>query len=205
MAKKKKLLSPRGYLSWTQISLWLRSPEQYKRRYFYGEEEVRTDRMDFGSQVSRVLETGEECDDELVNMLAMLLPKYEIPECEIQVPFMTPDGEVVLLGKMDTYRKDPLAFREYKTGTTKWSQKMAQGHKQLDHYAAILWLLEKKIPQIHLDWAKTHIEEDGSVTLAGDIQSFEVIKTIKDILQYLAIAGRVAREIDEAYRKELDI
>ena len=202
--KKKKLINPRGYLSWTQISLWLRSPELYKRHYFYGEDEYKNERMDFGSKVSTALETGEESDDVLVNMLITLLPKYSVPECEIQVPFMTPYGEVVLLGKMDTYRPEPVAFREYKTGTTKWTQKMAEGHKQLDHYTAILWLLSKKIPQCHLDWAETKVE-DGVVTLAGPIKSFEVKKTVKSILQYLAIAGRVAKEIDEAYRKELGI
>lgn len=203
--KKKKLISPRGYLSWTQISLWLRSPELYKKHYFYGEDEYKNERMDFGSKVSTALETGEESDDDLVNMLVALLPKYDKPECEIKVPFTTPHGEVVLLGKMDTYRDVPLAFREYKTGTTKWTQKMAEGHKQLVHYATILWLLYKQIPGCHLDWAQTKIEEDGSVGLTGQIKSFEVKITMKDILQYLATVGRVAKEIDEAYRKELGI
>lgn len=202
--KKKKLINPRGYLSWTQVSMWLRDPELYKRRYFYGEEEHKNERMDFGSKVSSALETGEESDDELVNMLITLLPKYSVPECEIQVPFQSPYGEVILLGKMDTYRPEPVAFREYKTGTTKWSQKMAEGHKQLDHYAAILWLLSKKVPECHLDWAETKVE-DGVVTLAGPIKSFKVTKTTTDIVKYLAIVGKVAKEIDEAYRKELGI
>lgn len=160
--------------------------------------------MDFGSKVSRALETGEECEDELVNMLVKLLPKYSVPECEIQVPFKTPHGVVMLLGKMDTYRPDPVAFREVKTGTTQWSQKMAEGHKQLDHYAAILWLLSKKIPECHLDWAETKVE-DGVVTLAGPIKSFKVVKTTTDIVKYLAIVSKVAKEIDEAYRRELGI
>lgn len=200
---KKRLLSPRGYLSHTQIDLWMRRPELYIERYVHGGAEQRSARMDFGSKAALALENGEETDDELLNMLVTVLPKYDLPEEEIRAILDTPAGSVELLGKPDTLRSTDWAFREYKTGVAKWTQGRADKHRQLDHYASILWLNHKKLPaSIHLDWAET-IDDDGRIALTGKVATFEVKKTVADVLKYLALAGKVAREIDEAYRKEL--
>jgi hypothetical protein len=199
----KKLLNPRGYLSWTQIDLWMRSPERYVRNYMYGEETRSTNRQDFGSKVATAQENGDETDDELINMLVMLLPRYPKKEHEIRVPFKTKDGTVELLGKLDQFHDKTLAFRDTKTGVNKWTQAKAEKLKQLDHYAALIYLKHKKLPpQIHLDWAET-VDDDGTVTLTGKVESFEVKKTLADTLAYLGLVARVAREIDARYRAEL--
>lgn len=199
----KKLLSPRGYLSWTQINLWQRSPDLYVERYIYGDKEEKNVRMDFGSKTALALENGEETDDEILNALVNLLPKYPKPEHEIRTPFKTNDGTVDLLGKIDSFDPATLRFREYKTGTTIWTPGKAQKHRQLDHYAALIWLEHKKLPPtIHLDWAQTEIWNDR-VVLTGQVRTFEVKKTLADVLKYLAETAKVAREIDAVYRAEM--
>lgn len=198
----KKLLNPRGYLSWTQIDLWMRNPNLYIRRYVYGEAEFKNERMDFGSKVAHALETGEPTDDETINTLVALLPGGGIAEHEIRATLKTKVGEVELLGKLDRFYPEDKSFRETKTGTTKWTQARADGHKQLDHYSALIWLAYSVVPKIHLDWAPTSYDM-GLVELTGDIQTFEVKKTLTNVFEYLALAGKVAREIDIAYRAEL--
>ena len=199
----KRLLLPRGYLSPSQIDLWLRDPDRYVRQYMFGGEEVKNARMDFGSKVALAEENGEETDDELVNMLVAILPKYPLREHTIRAPFKTKDGVVELLGKMDKFDDVLVALRDTKTGTAKWTQGRADKHGQLRFYGAVVWLKHKKIPTIHLDWAETKVEEDGSISLTGKISTFEVKLTLADILEYLAVVARVAREIDARYREEM--
>ena len=200
----KKLLNPRGYLSWTQVDMWERSPERYIRQYIHGAAEFKNNRMDFGSKVALAEETGEETDDETINALVALLPKLPKREHTIRATLKTPHGEVDLLGKFDKFDDVALAIRDTKTGTTKWTQTMANKHRQLRHYAALVYLFHGRLPsEMWIDWAQTE-EVDGEIRLTGLIKSFRVVLQLRDVLEYLADVSRVAREIDEAYRREID-
>lgn len=183
--------------------MWLRNPEKYARRYFYGEKDSKSQYMALGSRVADALD-GEKTEDDILQMLCSLIPRYENPEYEIKVIFKTEDGEVDLLGKIDSFNPSPLKFLEYKTGRVPWTQRRAEGHKQLDHYAAMIWLQKKRIPEISLIWAQTDFKESGELDLTGKIKTFKVKKTLGDILEYLALVSRVAHEIEEAYNKELN-
>lgn len=200
----KKLLNPRGYLSWTQVDMWERSPERYIRQYVHGAAGFENSGMTFGKEVSQALENGAESDDTLMEALVAILPRYQLPEHEIRAILKTPYGNVELLGKLDTFGRDPIRFREYKTGRVPWTQAKANKHRQLLHYAALVYLLHGKLPtEVWLDWAETE-EVDGEVRLTGKILSFHVKIDLRDVLEYLADVCRVAREIDEMYRKEID-
>lgn len=198
----KKLLNPRGYLSWTQIDMWLRNPETYIKRYIHDGAGFENSGMRFGKTASEALEGGETTDGAMEALVA-LLPHYSKREHEIRATLKTPKGEVVLLGKLDTYDPKAPRFREYKTGRVKWTQARADRHKQIPHYGALIYLDAGCLPtEAWLDWAET-VEEDGEVRLTGTIQSFKVKLTTQGVLEYLALASRVAQEIDVAYRNEL--
>lgn len=204
----KKLLNPRGYLSWTQVDLWMKSQDAYKRRYFYGEDAPENAAMAFGKRTAEALETGAASGDDLIDAVATLLTRYQRSEHEIRATLKTPAGDVVLLGVLDTFDPKAPRFREYKTGRVKWTQSRARRHKQLLHYASLVYLFHGKLPtEVWLDWAETEMGEleDGSigVRFTGNLQSFKVEVGLKDVLEYLALAGRVAREVDEAYRAEI--
>lgn len=199
-----KLLNPRGYLSPTQVDMWLKSPERYVRQYIHGAAGVRNTGTDFGSKVATAEETGEESDDETINALVALLPTYPSREHTIRVPFETARGWVDLLGKMDKFDPGPLRIRDTKTGVTTWTQAKAAKLIQLRHYAAIVYLEHGRVPSaVHLDWAQTKREEDGSTSLTGRIETFDVTKSLADVLEYLGLVSRVAWEIDARYRDEL--
>lgn len=199
----KKLLLPRGYLSWTQVDMWLRSPERYARRYFENEDGYENEAMAYGKRTSEALEKGGETGDDIMDAVVALLPKYDVAEHQIEAPWETPKGIFTLLGKLDTFGTEPPRFREYKTGIVPWTRRKAEKHRQLHHYAALIWLFHKKLPSdAWLDWAQTERTPEG-IQFTGKIESFRVEIGTKEVLEYLALAGRVAQEIDEAYRSYL--
>jgi len=200
----KKLLNPRGYLSWTQVDMFMRSPERYIRQYVHGAAGFENSGMTFGKRMSDALEKGAEEGDALMEAVVALLPRYAKPEHEIRVDFKTLHGVVVLLGKLDTFGMDPIRFREYKSGRVPWTQARANKHRQLLHYAALIYLFYGKLPtEVWLDWVETE-ETDGEVRFTGRILSFKVEITLLDVLGYLSVVSRVAKEIDAAYRAEID-
>jgi hypothetical protein len=202
---KAKLLSPRGYLSYTQIDLWWRSPQTYIKNYMLGEEHIINNAyMDTGKAFASAMETGEATGEELTDLVASLLPRYDTPEKELVAPLATPQGTFMLLGKLDTFNGLTVAFREYKTGTVKWTQNRANKHSQLLHYAALIWLTYKRLPaSVHLDWSETLKDDNGQAIFTGRIESFEVKMTMTMILEYLSRATKAAVQIDAAYRKQL--
>lgn len=198
-----KLLNPRGYLSWTQIDMWMRNKDRYIANYMLGQGlDLNNSGLRFGKTASDALEGGETTDGAMEALVA-LLPHYSKREHEIRATLKTSKGTVVLLGKLDTYDPKAPRFREYKTGRVKWTQARADRHKQLPHYGALIYLDTGKLPtETWLDWAET-AEDDDEVRLTGKIQSFHVALTMQSILEYLALASRVAQEIDAEYRKQL--
>lgn len=202
-------MNPRGYLSWTQVQVFEQDPKKYIQKYFYEkEDDYENDFMVFGKKFADALETGEPTGDEIMDFVISSMTKYKFREAEKKAPFCSKQGEFVLLGKMDTFEDFPhLRFREYKTGGQKWTQSRANLHGQLMHYATLIWLVYKKLPnEIWLDWIPTTREADGEVRFTGDEpQSFKVKIQLADVLTYLARVTKVAVAIDELYRKELGI
>lgn len=200
----KKLLNQRGYLSWTQIDMWHRSPQRYIEKYIKGGgREITNSGMEYGKVTSTALETGDYGDDELLKAVGSILPRYDSPEHELKVEMDTNHGKVTLLGKLDSFDTKTKSFREYKTGRVKWTQEKANKHKQLHHYASLIWMLYGKMPpEIHLDWIETE-EVDGEVRFTGKILSFPVKLRLGDVIEYMAIATKAAHQIDAEYRKYL--
>lgn len=200
-----KLLTPRGYLSWTQVDMWRKSPERYIKNYMLGEDKkLNNSGLSFGSVASAALETGEYADDVLLDAVVALLPHYKLREHEIRVTFKTKYGAVELLGLLDTFDTPIPRFREYKTGRIAWTQAKANKHKQLLHYATLIYLKHGILPpEVWLDWAETEEDEDGTVSFTGNIRHFQVKISRLDVLEYMALVGKVAREIDAEYRKQL--
>lgn len=199
-----KLLTPRGYLSWTQIDMWRRSRERYVQKYMLSNGgEITSAAMEFGKVVSTALEDGKDGGDGAIGTLLSLLPAYKEREHEIRAKLKAPSGEVELLGKLDTFDPKTLMFREYKTGVTVWTKGAAQKHRQMHHYATLIYLKHGKLsPGAFLDWAQTE-RSGGDVRLTGRIHSFPVILGLSEVLEYMAYAGKVAAEIDEEYRAQL--
>ena len=180
MKKLKKLKSktPRNYLSWSQLSLWERSPELYRRIYLEGIKQPENQYIRLGSALADRLETGIETNDEMIEHLALFMPKYPKVEFEIKANW---EG-ISVLGKLDGFDKGHRIIGEYKTGKS-WSQSMVNKSDQLTFYALLVWLKYGKLPsEIRLHWAKTEIDEDGKLRINGEIKTFKTIRTLSDII-----------------------
>ena len=194
----RKIQLPKDYLSYTQVTLWKANPERYKKLYFENRPELRVSNsaMDYGKVVADALENEKETGDLLTDTAMSLLTKYDIRDKEIATSLKMKDVEIPLIGKPDTMDSKTFAFREYKTGTVKWTQKKAQNHLQMKFYAMLIYLEHKKIlKEAYLDWIET-VREGNEIKPTGHVDSFRVVFTLTDILETMALVNRVAKEIE---------
>jgi len=175
-------LSPRPYLSWSQIQLFERSPDLYAQKYLYGKEEERTEAMLLGKRLSEALEIREKTGDGALDNLIAFFPYYPEREYEIRVQM---DGvEVPLYGVLDGFDPATLRIGENKSGRL-WTQEMVDESGQLKMYALLVWLKFKQMPsQIMLHWARTQYNGDGNLEFVGEINSFEADISLNDVLSF---------------------
>jgi len=195
--------SPRGYLSFSQLSLWEKDPNLYYQVYVDGIDQFRTKYLELGKRMATALENGfDEEHDPLFDMVAVFMPSY--PHKEFQIPRLVGSGEksgckcqkclargiekpiifegVPLYGKLDGFDDKTLTIGEVKTGK-KWTQGMVDQSVQLTFYALLVWLKYKRFPKnIFLHWAKTEEDVEGNLKLVGDIKTFRTERTLKDFI-----------------------
>ena len=173
--------SPRGYLSWSQLSMWEKDPNLYYQVYIEGLDQFRTKYLELGKRMATGLENGfDEAHDPLFETLIVFMPNYPKREFDIKEKF---EG-IPLFGKLDGWDGKTLTIGEYKTGK-KWTQSMADQTGQLNFYAFLVWFKYKKLPnKIYLHWTKTQEDEEGKLTLTGDIRTFKTTRTMKDIILF---------------------
>lgn len=173
--------SPRGYLSWSQMSMWEKDPNLYYQVYIENADQFRTKYLELGKRMATGLENGfDEQHDPLFESLIVFMPSYPKREFDIKAEF---EG-IPLFGKLDGWDGKNLTIGEYKTGK-KWTQAMVNQSGQLTFYAFLVWLKYKKLPKkIFLHWAKTQEDEMGNLSLTGDIRTFETERKLKDLILF---------------------
>jgi hypothetical protein len=198
--KKHYIQLPKEYISYSQLALWGRDPEQYKKLYFDHRDELRTGNagMSYGKVVADALEKGIQTEDLLTDAAMLLLPKYNIADEEFRAEMKTPRGWIQVLAKPDSFSSKSKAFYEYKTGKAPWTKGKAQGHLQMHFYATAIYLKYHKIPVAKLIWIET-VQEDGVIKPTGHVEEFDVKFTMGDILYCMGLITRVAKEIEVAY------
>lgn len=199
--KKKIINLPKGYLSYSQVTLWQSDPKRYKEIYFDGRDELRINNagMEYGKVVAEALETETETADLLTDTAMSLLPKYDVRDQEITAELKTKDGVISVIGRPDTLNSMSHAFREYKTGKTKWTLSKAQNHLQMKFYAMLIYLkFGTVLHEAHLDWIQTETTEEG-IKPTGHVESFKIVLSLNDILQTMALTSKVAKEIEIAW------
>lgn len=175
---------PRSYVSWSQMSQWEMSKNEWINNYIKGKQKFETGALKNGKEFAEASELGLHSDPAIQFMLDMA-PTMKWSEKEIKVYW--PEGKIDLLAKMD--KCDELGLRERKTGTVLWDQDRANKHGQLAFYALVRQLDGYKNDDVWLDWFPY---KDGKPT--GEIKSFQVIITKKDIKE---MKDRIKRYIFE--------
>jgi len=184
----------RDYLSWSQLNIWEKNPNLYYEIYVLGLEAPYTKWMKKGKDLAEYLKNGGEADND-VKSIAKLIPTYPEKEFEIKAKL---NKNINLLGYLDSFDPKELKIYEYKTGK-KYTQKMADKLGQLDFYTLLVWLKYQKLPKsIKLIWIET-INKDDIVAFSGKIKTFEVKKTMKDIIKISSRIKKAKQGIDEMW------
>ena len=201
--KKRYFSLPRGYLSYSQYSLFLSDPEKYKRQYFDGFDTGFTNSgQTYGKQVADALEPTRDTGDLLTDAAMLLLPKYDIADQQIEAEFKEKGGPwLKVIAKPDTFNSITHEFAEFKTGKGKnpWTQEKAQKHIQMIWYAVVIWLkYGTMLDHATLAWIETEQTTEG-IKPTGLVKSFEVEFKPADYYSFQAKTLKVAHEIEIAW------
>lgn len=199
------MITPRPYLSWSQLDLFEKDPEGYREIYIKGGVKPANAFMQLGKEVADSMETGEETGDPMKDLVISMIPKFEDKEVEIRATIKVGKNEIPLFGKMDSGKKNDLsAFKEVKTGV-KWTQRRADEHGQLTFYCTIIKEITKKIPEnIELVWAETVVEK-GRPRLTGRVVTFKTKRTLADIIKMKARIKKAWEGIQEMMSEEVGL
>jgi hypothetical protein len=180
------MLTPRPYLSWTQLNLWESSPERYKQTYFYGKRIPINRGMAFGKTMATGLENDEASGDPLLDLLMAQLPKFECMEHEVRANLNLGRGvePIPLLAKLDSARSNLTGFKEYKTGQKPWSKKLVDESGQITFYQTIIYCATGKLANdIELVHVETETDEAGRVVATGKIYPHRTTRNMADVLK----------------------
>lgn len=194
------ILLPRRHLSYTQMMLWIKNPQRYRREYFEGAPKLDTKYLRFGKNMATMVEEGTYKD------ILPGLVVYPVTELEIH----TTIAGVPILAYIDNYHPEWNVFREDKTGKIPWTESRVQKHEQLVFYAAALKSFKGTMPEYcHLDWIET-VEDDGSdfwsivekkVMLTGVVLSFKRVFDAREVDRMEKLVLKSAQEISRAYKE----
>jgi len=198
--KKSYYSLPRGYLSYSQMQLWLSNPKRYAEQYFDNRgDSYSNSGQQFGKLVADAMEAGGETGDLLTDAAMLLLPKYDVRDQSFTVEFKGKKKWLTLIIKPDMFNSNTHEFREIKTGVHPWTQAKANKHPQLIFYAFGIWLkYGTKNTDCYLDYVETEKTPDG-IKPTGLVRSFKVHFKRADYGAFKAKALQVAEEIEVAW------
>lgn len=183
-------LSRQKYLSHSQYSLFKKDPEEYRRRYIFGEESIVTEAMEFGKRFAE----GLELDDSEyldVEIARLQLPNYPKAEYKIR----TTIGGITLLGILDKFDPKKKRIGEIKTGR-KWTQGMVDKSTQLKFYdLLILGKYGVQPSEIALYWLPTVCDENGTRLSGEPLKTFKTSHTMTELMVFLADVQSVWKKI----------
>ena len=186
MSSKNKQITPRKYLSWSQLNLFEKSPKEYSRLYLEGRKRPDNKYIQLGKKLADRLETGLPSGDKTIEHVVNFLPKTKKQEFEITVSRFG----VPLLGRLDGFDPRSKKITEHKTGK-KWTQKMVDSLGQLTFYSCLVWAKYKVLPKkIVLHWLETKENEFGELYLTGKIKTF---KTKRAYVQIALMSCRIKK------------
>ena len=178
-------------LSWSAISSFAWDNSQWHSRYILGQKDETSSEMEFGKVIGEKLVSDP--------IFLPTVSRYPIFEQELKCKL----GKIPLVGYIDTFDLKNKKFREYKTSRNKnrWTQESAEIHGQISMYALMIYLIYKIKPEdltIHLDYIPTEQTGSFDIILANEpVQSFEVKKTMRDILEFGVYIQKTVKEMQQ--------
>lgn len=217
------MLTPKPYLSFSQMTTFEMSPEKYADQYLYGKKQRISRNMHYGSLMADGLEKNETTGDPILDFMISRIPKFELMDKPVEskngvrtlferdkkyyhIPTL-PNGKkevIPIMAIPDTAKADGTAFKEYKTSTKKWTQKMADESGQVTFYAMAIWLKTGQIPaDIELVNVPVEYQEDGSLLPTGELVRLPTKRTMTDIIKMTARIRKTWAGINKLCQEEL--
>lgn len=199
------MITPRYYISYSQLMLVEKSEEQYVLQYIRGLKPKSNINMKFGELMANALEKDEGTSDPILDLMIAQLPKFANRDIPFEAKLKDGKEEIILLAKPDSWKPDGSAFLEYKTSVRDWKQKMVDESDQITFYATAFYLAFGKIPEdIELVQVKTAYRGNKGVVVAtGEILRFPTKRKLLDIIKMSSRIKKGWKKIKEICEKEL--
>lgn len=217
-------MTPRPYLSFSQLTTFERSPEKYADLYLYDKKQRITRNIAKGSDLADSLKDEEASGDPLLDLVIAKMPKFDRMDLPVEDPsgvwvtyqrdnkeyracvpvLENKGGNIPILALPDTAKSGYGAFKEYKSSVRKFTKKMVDDSSQITFYATAMWLVTGKVPEdIELVCVETEYVEHGRVEVTGNIYRYPTKRTVGDIIRMTKRIRGVWAGIQELCRKEL--
>lgn len=198
------MITPRPYLSFSQMTLVEMSPERYVDQYIHNKKQFVNKNMLYGTKLAEGLENDEATGDPLLDIMMSRIPKFELMDIPFEVDLKDGNRVIRLLAKPDTSKADYSAFKEYKTSVRAWTQRMADKSNQVTFYATCMYLKTGKIPaDIELVCVPTQYTYDGGLEPTGEMLVFKTTRTMADIIKMTTRMKKAWKKIEELTEREL--
>ena len=192
----------KDYLSYSQFSTFIQSPEAYRKAYIFGYR-FSNKYTDFGAKIHKALETRKATDEDEKTAL-LLIPIVKQREIEVFAEV----GGVPLYGKIDAIgERVHYCINEYKTSKNGWTQKMVDRSDQLTFYAMMLAVSKKMQIEdvlIKLYTLETFEDIDGTLHLTGGKQVFKTDRTQANVDKLVPRIQKAWRGIGEMLNEDLN-
>lgn len=182
---------PKGYLSWSQLDLVERDPEEYIRRYVLGEESESTKYTDYGTKIHDLLAAGK------LENSNMDIPLLTLSNMFIECVLTRKKDTLRLIGYLDGADQGGIEQVEYKTATVRWGARKAREHGQMKLYSLITLKQRGVIPNQKLVWIGTQTDFDGGLCLTGKYFVHPIKYELHELLEF---EGRIWRGYDKINR-----
>jgi len=188
-------------ISWSQLSLWEWSKEEWYDKYILNKQTIVTPELEFGSRIGKKLETDPT--------YLPIIPRHNKMEHEFKVNI----GGIELIGYADSFCTiTNKKLLEFKTGVKAWDKKRVDSHGQLDMYLLMNYITNKIKPEdveVMLVWMPTQRKESGTFEveisfiepIEENIKFFKTKRTMVDILKFAAYVKKTYKAM-QAYAKK---
>ncbi len=181
-------------LSYSQLSAFEWSREEWFNKYVLDIKEPPTPAMEFGNIVGDSIGTSQSLVPDLV--------PPGVKEYELSAKL----GDIILIGFADHYCPDTKVLHENKTSDnpTRWDQAKVDKHTQLDMYALMLFLKEKTKPEeitMFLNFIPVVRGGDMIYRVPEPViyHQFPTKRTTADILRYATYITNTVKKMEEYY------
>ncbi len=202
---KKKMINGKEsyYLSYSQISSWLKYKKDYYSSYFYNVPFEGNAYTEFGSKIGEALENNDfSAFNQKEQSFLKTIPRGD--EFEREINLLLPNG-VYVTGYIDTNKLPVTWMRDFKTGNESKKSEYNDPMKylQIPLYAAAIQQETGKLPE---DCGVILIDRLGNAFQGEELTLGEKFWEIplkigeKEITNAIEIATRVSEEISKEYK-----